>query len=263
MPILPSGVLPVHYTTMLLRQLRHHNEAMRDFFDLFNHRLISMLYRAIEKHHFPLAFERTRHNGRADADGLTQILFALIGMGADDLRGRMSVRDENLLYFAGHFSRSPRSAVALERIISEYFRVECRVIQFQGQWLRLNRSDQSAMPGPAEAGNAKLGINTILGREVWDVQSRFLVQLGPLDLERFIDFTPSRPMLRELCELIRLYVGMEYDFDVQPILRREDVPISEVGGDAESGAHLGWTSWLRTDAATEDFSGAVFSLDDV
>src|SRR5262249_34475701 len=46
----PSGVLPRHYTELLLRLEREakgpEKRALRDWLDLFNHRLLSLFYRA-------------------------------------------------------------------------------------------------------------------------------------------------------------------------------------------------------------------------
>src|SRR5262245_42205571 len=62
----PSGVLPRHYTDMVLRLERERRgeerRALRDWFDLFNHRFISLFYRAWEKYRFWLAHERGEQN---------------------------------------------------------------------------------------------------------------------------------------------------------------------------------------------------------
>ena len=46
----PSGVLPRHYTDMMMRQQREgrgaDRYALRDWLDLFNHRFISLFFRA-------------------------------------------------------------------------------------------------------------------------------------------------------------------------------------------------------------------------
>src|ERR1051325_2219467 len=57
----PSGVLPRHYTELLLslnRYAKHaEKHALRGWFDVFNHRMIALFYRAWEKYRFALAFE--------------------------------------------------------------------------------------------------------------------------------------------------------------------------------------------------------------
>ncbi len=41
-----GGVLPDHYTSLLIERVRYKDVGLRDFLDLFNHRLISLFYRA-------------------------------------------------------------------------------------------------------------------------------------------------------------------------------------------------------------------------
>jgi len=54
----PLGLLPYHYTQLVAERSRVHDRALRDFFDIFQHRLISLFYRAWEKYHFTAAYER-------------------------------------------------------------------------------------------------------------------------------------------------------------------------------------------------------------
>src|SRR4029079_9295087 len=58
----PSGVLPTHYTQLLMdiqRDVRGpERRSLRDWLDLFNHRYISLFYRAWEKYRFHLQYER-------------------------------------------------------------------------------------------------------------------------------------------------------------------------------------------------------------
>ena len=56
----PIGALPRHYTETMLERIREKDFSLRDFLDLFNHRLISLFYRAWEKYCLPVTYERSR-----------------------------------------------------------------------------------------------------------------------------------------------------------------------------------------------------------
>jgi len=78
----PLGVLPTHYTLLLIERAREKDTKLWEFLDLFNHRMISLFYRAWEKYRFPFAYER-------GDDDFTEYLFCLIGLGTRGLRGRL------------------------------------------------------------------------------------------------------------------------------------------------------------------------------
>jgi type VI secretion system protein ImpH len=79
----PSGVLPRHYTDLLLRleAMRvPERRALREWLDLFTHRLLSLFHRAWEKYRFPLAYERL-DAAAGEPDPFSLALFSLVGMG--------------------------------------------------------------------------------------------------------------------------------------------------------------------------------------
>jgi type VI secretion system protein ImpH len=91
----PNGVLPRHYTEMHMRagDVRGPERYVaRDWFDLFNHRLLSLFYRAWTKYRFWLAYERGEY-AEADPDIYTESLYSLIGLGGRSLRNRLFVAE--------------------------------------------------------------------------------------------------------------------------------------------------------------------------
>ncbi len=257
----PSGVLPDHYTTLILERMRARDFSLRDYLDLFNHRMISLFYRAWEKYRFPFAYERSAlGDDRRQPDPFTQALYSLVGLGTPGLRSRMAVDDEAFLYFSGHFAHYPRSAVALEDLVREYFQLSVQVVQFQGQWLYLSEDEQSRMPTRLEPDGSHccLGQDVIVGERVWSVENKFRLKLGPLRYREFQRFLPGQKSLQQLCQLVRTYVGMEFDFDVQLVLCAADVPDCQLAADETGGAYLGWNTWLNSDGATKDADDPVF-----
>src|SRR5207253_841755 len=88
-----SGVLPRHYTELLLRVEKESRSperlALRDWLDLFNHRLVSHFYRAWEKYRFYIPYER--EGAGQEPDLFTRCLYSLVGVGEPALRGRLRV----------------------------------------------------------------------------------------------------------------------------------------------------------------------------
>jgi type VI secretion system protein ImpH len=254
----PLGVLPRHYTELLLTRARQKDTALRDFLDIFNHRLISFFYRAWEKYHFTVAYERTvfRQEG---GDRFSQYLFDLIGMGTRGLRGRLEVEDETLLFYDGLLAQRPRSASALTGLLTDYFMVPVDVTQFVGQWLSLSAGNRSRL-GPRQV-NSALGLNAVVGNRVWDQQAKFKLRVGPLTAAEFHRFLPSGEAFRQLVGMARFYAGQEFDFDVQLILRAAEVPGCRLGATGEFAPRLGWSTWLKSGEFTHDAEDAVFAGD--
>jgi type VI secretion system protein ImpH len=244
----PLGVLPHHYSELVIDRTRHNDTALWKFLDIFNHRMLSLFYRVWEKHRFPIAYER------GQLDDFTQSLFSLVGIGTEKLRNRLSLNDQVLIFYGGLVAQRPHSASAITAILGDYFGTHAEMVQFSGQWLKLG--DDVTRLGRS---NSALGVSTIAGSRVWDAQSKFRIRLGPLKLEEFRAFLPSGSAFQPATELLRLLVGLEFDFDMQLVLDADQVPSCVLESGSEAQPRLGWTSWLKTRSFTEDDDQVVLS----
>jgi type VI secretion system protein ImpH len=251
-----QGVLPLCYTEHMVARAgaKPADDTLAAFLDLFNHRLISLFYRAWEKHRPPVLYELGAIRGQ-QPDPFTQNLFDLIGMGTEGLRGRMGVRDESLLLYAGLLAQRPHSAAALRGILQDYFGVAIEIDQCLGSWYELEEVDRCYL-APAEE-RSQLGVGTFIGAEVWDQQARFRVRVGPLSLKGFTEFLPEGPVMAKLVELTRYIAGNAMVFDVQVFLKADHVPLCQLSDEGAAAPRLGWMSWLRTDEFTEAAGDAV------
>jgi type VI secretion system protein ImpH len=252
----PLGVLPRHYTELLMARVRQKDQTLRDFLDLFNHRLISLFYRAWEKYRFPIAYERSilRHEG---LDYFTQCLFDLIGMGTKGLHSRLRFDDELLLFYAGLLAQHPKTAVALEGLLTDYFEVPVRVGQFLGQWLPLMPENRSRLG--LWGTHHCLGGDAVAGERVWDQQAKFRVHVGPLTYGQFLRFLPMGSAFQTLVEVSRFFAGQECDFDVQLLLKAAEVPFCRLGGVGDEASRLGWSTWLKVGEFTHDATDVVLA----
>ena len=244
-----SGVLPQPYTDLVLDRVRHRDTAMWSFLDIFTHRAVSMFYRAWRKYRFPVGYERGN-------DEFTAYLYDLVGLGTKGLRGRMSLADESLLPYAGLIAQRPHSTNALENVLSDYFGTTVRVRQFFGQWLALDSADYTRLGNQ----NSILGESSIAGTRIWEQQSKFRVRLGPLDFKQFQEFLPNGSAYEPLRSIIRFMVGLEFDFDVQLLLRAQQVPSTILTTRALRKPMLGWTSFLKTKPFTADDEQVVLPM---
>lgn len=249
------GVLPHHYTEHIILRAAVKDYSMAEFLDLFNHRLLSLFYRAWEKHQFPVLYQlaAVRETG---TDSFTRHLLALLGLGTDGLQGRMPVRDESLLRYAGLLVQAPRSASALCGILRDYFGLEVEIEQFQGGWYQLAQGELCNLYEP-DLRN-QLGVGAIAGDAVWDPHAGFRVKLGPLPLARFLAFLPGEKASTELVALVRFYCGDFMHFDWQPALRAAEAPWCRIGDESAAGPRLGWCAWLKTEEFSVDAEDAVF-----
>jgi type VI secretion system protein ImpH len=246
----PSGVLPYVYTELLRTRAGTGEPAPAAFLDLINHRLVSLFYRAWEKHRVAFdteAGENSRFAGHA---------FALMGLGLASLRERHTFPDQVLLKYAGYFAQQRRPAVVLEGLLRDHSGLPVEVVQFSGRWVRLDPADRSALGG--RGGQNSLGVSLMLGARVWDGAGQIRLRLGPLSYADFRDHLPDGTGFQPLGDLARLFVGAGFNLDVQLVLKAAEVPRCRLSSRRDSGARLGRTAWLLSRLTTRDADEAVF-----
>ena len=256
----PQGVLPLDYSLYVASRQRAGDSALKDFLGLFDHRLVSLFYRAWARSNAAVGFGQGKAAEESDAsraahDWLTEHLVSLVGLGTPGLRGRLPVSDESLLYYAGLLALPSRPAAALEQLIADYFDVTCTVEQFVGAWYPLTRSTQTALGDELGV----LGGGAVAGDEVWDQQGRVRIRIGPLTRRRYDEFLPGGESHDALRSLARFYGNDQFDFEIQLVLARDEAPPCRLDADAEP-LPLGWCTWLRTAPLERDPDDAVFML---
>lgn len=230
-----NGPLPPNLTELMSERVFRRDTAMRDFLDIFNHRLISLFYRARKKYRPPLD-HRPPDQGR-----VARCLLAFMGMGTDGLQDRHRFSDRSLLPYTGLFLGS-RSMVGLERFLNDYFEFPVHIEPFQGSWHRLDASQWTRLGLSGQ--NQVLGQSALLGQQVWDQQGSFEVQCGPLTLRQLLDLVPTGKGHGMLCDQVVFYAGDELDFNLRLTLRNDEIPEMRLGQAMD--ARLGWSARLET-----------------
>jgi type VI secretion system protein ImpH len=248
----PQGVLPLDYSALVLERLRARDTTMRDFFDLFNHRMISLFYQAWEKYRFSIPYER------GERIRFSNHVMALLGLATPGLQDRQEVPDDALRFYGGLLSSHARSAAGLRQLLADYFGVQVEIEQFVGAWYPVDHDAQCCL-GEGLSDAERLGVGAVVGDEIYDQQSRVRIRFGPLTLQQYNDFLPGGDGYRHVRSLTSFYAGGEYDVELQLILRRDEVPPCELAA-AESGPQLGWTTWVKAAPLERDPGETILEL---
>ncbi|MCR9244812.1 MAG: type VI secretion system baseplate subunit TssG [bacterium] len=233
----PNGPLPSHLTEYVLGRVRHHDDfTLRDFADLFHHRLLSLYWRALATGKPIVQLDRPQ------SDRFGFWLGSLGGFAGESKRASEPRIDRARRHWSGHFARPVRNAEGLESVIAGFFGAAVRVEEFVGRWLE--------MPG----GGVRLGQDHALGRDaflgesLWDCSQSIRIVIGPLDLETYERLLPGGESWSCLRRLVDSYLGIELSWEARLVLRHDEVPGAALGG----GRRLGWTSWLEPPPETRD-----------
>jgi type VI secretion system protein ImpH len=203
-------------------------QALRDFLDIFNHRLYLLLFRSWAKYHGALG-------GASAAAAHERRLARLAGLGAPDPERTLPVH--RLLPFAASLRDRVRNSEGLRRLIEGLLPgVEVRIAEHIPRWVtiadrpRVGRRDTTAA----------LGDTALLGQRLLDVSGKFRIVLGPLSWTQFEALHSGGRDARALAEIVALYAPDRLDYDVELRISTAELPITRLGCPSN---HLGLTTW--------------------
>lgn len=244
----PNGALPLHLTEYTLERERTARDAtFTAFADVFHHRMLSLFYRAWAES------QPTAQLDRPDDDAFARYAGALAGIDAPSLADRDALPDRFRRYMTGRLVAQARNAEGLVAMLAAFFDVAVHVDEFVVGWMPLPDEGRLRM-GQAVAA---LGTTAVLGAAVRDAQNRFRVRLGPMAMADYRRFLPGGEALPVLIAAVRFYVGDPMAWDVQLILRRDEVPQAHLG----RGARMGLSTWMGRFAGPDDADDLVLQPD--
>jgi type VI secretion system protein ImpH len=217
--------------------------------------LISLFYRAWEKYRFTVRYEKQE----AENDRLSLHLLALLGLGTPGLQRRQAIPDESFIYYAGLLMGHSRSATALKQVIADYFQVDVEIQEFTGSWYSLDSHLQTRLDEALDD-SMRLGFGAIAGDQIWQDESTVRIKIGPVGLEQYLEFLPGGGAHRALQAWTRFFSGDELDFELQLVLKKEEVPKPELGAEGEAAPRLGWVTWMKSIPFGYDAADTILRL---
>lgn len=225
-----NGPLPSHLTEYAIeRNHRLKDNTFTEFLDVFNHRFISLFYRAWADAEPTVSHDRPEH------DNFKQRLNTFSGesSASQDTFGQSKNIHQ---YLAGLFSQKNRSGKALSQILSEYLHLEVNIQEFQGRWYDLQPNEQTQLG----KNNVSLGVSSLIGTRTYQRSFNFSINIGPLDYSRYISLLNNKHGLKTIVELTQKAIGQEYEFSINIILKAHQTKACQLGS-----AKLGINSWSQ------------------
>lgn len=252
------GVLPYSYSYLINLSESNKNHGLKAFLDIFEHRSVELFYRASSKYRITISYDRGRFG---DTDRFKKTLEGLIGFRFTNIQNRLSIPDENLLFYSGYLSSNQKTIFALENILSSELGLEVQVIPFSGRWIKLDIHDQTSISSDDESDNYnRLGIDAVLGERVWSVQNCFRIFVGPITQERIYSLLPGGSDDIKIRDIVETYCGKEYEYEVQLLIEAKSVPASQLVSENKSldKCRLGQTAWVLASSSLVDRKDAIF-----
>ncbi|WP_223669693.1 type VI secretion system baseplate subunit TssG [Kangiella shandongensis] len=231
-----NGILPNHYSETLAKSLRDKNHVLKDFLDMFNHRLNSLMYRSWAKY-------------RLDTDKSYQANVSHYQSTADLIMTTLAgesypMKENSSAYYSGLTYACARSADKLKSVINDLSGLNAAVNEFQGKWIELEDDQLSRMGSNGQGVSFnQLGVNTMLGRRCWDLSSSFEVEFEVNDAATFRSLTPGGKMNRLLNKTLKNLVGDGYEFNFKLKVKAKHCQTVQLSPGQQKTA-LGSSAWM-------------------
>ncbi|MBG0881261.1 type VI secretion system baseplate subunit TssG [Burkholderia sp. 9775_39] len=241
-----DAAIPSHMIDeIVLREEGH--EVVEAFLDQFNHRYVTLLYRAWKKYRYP---EHFRPGG---VDAHSRNLLCLAGFGWGDKPKRAGLPDSRILALLGLLIQHTRTAEGLAGVIALAVPgVDVRVDEFFPVVTHAGRPQPLTSTGhaaaPEDGARRGLGGGYVLGRRIPYRGRAVRVTLRPADAQQAHDLLPGAGLHRELTSFVQLYIGIKADVHLRMEISSRFAPQPAIGL-ASTGPvpRLGWTTVLPTD----------------
>jgi type VI secretion system protein ImpH len=207
-------------------------QPVREFLDVFHHRLLALTYRAWTKYRFAVMYRKK------GTDPFTRRMFCTVGI--DGMKDGETALDRFLhLRYAPILASKSRSVRGLEVVLEDLFgHMGVSVEQFVGHWTLIEKPNRNKIG----VMNHQLGESLTIGRYVYDGTGRFNVVLGPLSYDDYLSFLPGghrRPILRAV---VSTFTRGQQDVVLELHVKTDDAPRLQLGSPRAS--TLKRTAWL-------------------
>lgn len=228
-----NSPLPLHFTEYIFeRKHQYGDKTWLAFINMLQHHLIEQFYQSWHK------AQSIASLNNPNSESFSRYIASFAGLSLVDLKTPYdNIHYYTKLYYSGLYAGEQRSASNLKIILSQYFNVPIKIQQNIGYWHIVEIKDRTRIGRQLKF---TLGEGLICGDSLYDLQNKFRVIIGPIDLDTYEQFFKNKINYQKLKEWIALYIGYEFLWDYQLILKQAQIPKMSLG----TSVQLGLTTWL-------------------
>lgn len=257
----PTGPLPTPFVELFLENRRPSDRPGLDFLDIFNQRLLGLLYRNRRKHHLALSpFD-------LDSAAIVNSLEILSGLGRlEDAKAPGG--ETGWLRHASLQGAAPRSIASMLSLIRDRFNISFSAHHFIGGWQPTEPNEQAILVSQRNPENliqsnpnpkgSKLGLGATLGSKAWNQGAGLRISTPPLTNQEFTSFLPGQRNNLLLQWLVDWH--LQSDLQVTLEIDLNCAPTSLLGQGYPVESRLGLSAWLCNSAPISELKSDGYSL---
>jgi len=237
-----DATMPTSYLDDIVEREEGH-EAVEAFLDQFNHRIVTLLYRAWKKYRYP---ETYRYGG---TDAHSRNLLCLMGLGWGNKPARSGLPDARALALLGLMIQRTRTPEGLAGVVALGAPgVNVRVDEFWPVAKRIGKTQPLTAKSVHEnVGRRGLGGGYVLGTRLPYRSRAVRVTVAPQNAQQARDLLPGAWLHRDVMALVKIYMGTKADVHMRMQMSSRFAPEPAVGNLGTEGApRLGRTVMLPT-----------------
>jgi type VI secretion system protein ImpH len=228
-----TSPLSVTFSEEVLRAEAQDETSLLAFYDLFHHRLVSLVFRAWRKYRF-YASARSDLN-----DTFTRRMLSFVGIDAAGAIPQRGIAPFDLLALAPLLGLNTRSARTLQIVLERMFPgTRITIAQFALRRVQI-REDERCL---VSRQNNVLNQNFCIGRTVGDRSGRFRVVIGPVDYGMFEALMPGGRQHARVRDVVMQFSPAHLEPELELVLDAAHAPHFQLG--SERGGRLGVTTHL-------------------
>ena len=138
--------------------------------------------------------------------------------------------------FAGLVAPKAKSASRLRSLIAGLFGVNVEIDEFVGSWLSFDKRECTRLG----ANQSRLGSDSILGSSMFSVSDKFRIRIFVRNIAQYERFLPGSDLAQQVGDAVFLYLGEEFDWDMELAIPAGEITPVRLGQSANSVGRAGW-----------------------